>query len=62
MKGRLHIVPNEDLRDHQPKNCWCEPTLNRDGALEHHAADHREELEERGEPTGKEWLVLEETE
>lgn len=61
---RIHIVPNNDEREHTPENCWCKPTVNEDGNVEHHAQDGREEYEEaygEGLPN-KGWLVMEENE
>lgn len=46
-----HILPIDDLRDHEPsKDCWCHPTLD-DETEEfyiHHSMDGRE-LYESGE-------------
>ena len=43
-----HIVPNEDLRPHQPAvDCWCHPTEDDEvpGVWMHHALDGRERYE-----------------
>jgi len=39
-----HIVPVDDLCEHEPANCWCQPTLDFDQWV-HHAADEREKSE-----------------
>jgi hypothetical protein len=39
-----HVVPIDDLREHEPAYCWCSPTLD-DGVMVHHAMDKREEYE-----------------
>lgn len=40
-----HIVPLNDLRDHQTNgSCWCKPTLD-DGVWLHHSMDGREAFE-----------------
>lgn len=52
--GVWHVVPMNDLRDHEPhKTCWCNPTLldddEHDGDVYiHHSMDQRE-LYETGE-------------
>lgn len=49
-----HVVPMNDLRDHEPSaNCWCRPTLRDDEETDgdvyiHHSLDGRE-LYETGE-------------
>jgi hypothetical protein len=55
MTPALHIIPMDDLRDHEPSaDCWCRPTLDDDFEDEggdvylHHALDGRE-LYESGE-------------
>jgi hypothetical protein len=40
-----HVVPVDDLREHDPENCWCCPTFNEDIMWVHHAMDKREEFE-----------------
>lgn len=40
-----HIVPLNDLRDHETNGgCWCKPTLD-DGVWLHHSMDGREAFE-----------------
>ena len=40
-----HIVPLNDLRDHETNgSCWCKPTLD-DGVWLHHSMDGREAFE-----------------
>ena len=39
-----HVVPVDDLREHDPENCWCCPTFNEDMWV-HHSMDKREEFE-----------------
>lgn len=39
-----HVVPIDDLREHQPVNCWCCPTID-ENVLVHHSMDLREEFE-----------------
>ena len=40
-----HIVPLNDLRDHDTNgSCWCKPTLD-DGVWLHHSMDGREAFE-----------------
>ena len=44
----LHILPVNDLRDHEEsENCWCRPRYE-DGVIIHNAMDQRE-LYETGE-------------
>lgn len=45
--GMQHVVPVDDLREHEPVSCWCSPTED-DGVVLHHALDEREKFE-RGE-------------
>ena len=41
-----HIMPLEDLRDHEAhEECWCKP-VNDEGIWIHNAMDRREEYEE----------------
>lgn len=43
-----HVVPLNDLREHDAiSDCWCDPTYD-DGVMVHHSMDRREEYE-RGE-------------
>lgn len=45
----LHIIPTEDLRDHEPRmTCWCRPTEDCDtpGLWAHHSMYLRERFEE----------------
>jgi hypothetical protein len=37
-------VPVDDLREHEPADCWCAPTVE-DFAVIHHALDEREKFE-----------------
>lgn len=46
--GIVHVLPIDDLREHLPLDCWCEPTVDEDNIVIHNAADQRE-LYERGE-------------
>jgi hypothetical protein len=41
------VIPNNDLREHSLKNCWCRPEDD-DGVTIHHSLDQRE-LYEYGE-------------
>lgn len=44
----VHIVPVNDLRDHEAKSaCWCRPT-EVDGIWVHHSMDRREHTKEKG--------------
>jgi hypothetical protein len=42
-----HVYPVNDLREHSPADCWCEP-YDDDGITVHNSLDGRE-LYERGE-------------
>jgi hypothetical protein len=42
-----HVYPVDDLRDHEPENCWCGPYEDH-GLVIHKSLDGRE-LYERGE-------------
>ena len=42
-----HVVPIDDLRGHEPTECWCGPTFDEDVWV-HHAMDKREEYEPDG--------------
>ncbi len=46
--GKVHVIPIDDLREHDPSDCWCDPIVNEDGVVVHNALDRRE-LYERGE-------------
>lgn len=40
-----HVIPLNDLREHEPSEaCWCRPLYD-EGVVIHHAADEREEYE-----------------
>jgi hypothetical protein len=45
--GEIHVLPVDDLRDHEQTDCWCNPA--RDGDCDevviHNAADQRERYE-----------------
>lgn len=43
-----HVVPVDDLREHDPEGCWCKPTVDAWGIVIHNALDRRE-MYERGE-------------
>lgn len=46
---RMHVVPRNDIREHEPHDkCWCNPTTNDIGVIIHAATDEREKFE-RGE-------------
>lgn len=48
--GRMHVVPVEDLREHEPHDeCWCSPRVEEDGGVIIHAAMDMREKFERGE-------------
>lgn len=39
-----HVIPAEDVREHEPlAKCWCAPTED-DGVLVHHATDEGDGL------------------
>ena len=44
MSERFHILPIDDLREHEPTpDCWCHPDeADEDGIVVHHAMDNRE--------------------
>lgn len=49
--GDIHVVPLDDLRDHESTECWCHPAHEEeDGTpiVVHRAMDERERYE-RGE-------------
>lgn len=44
----VHVVPVNDLREHEPSmHCWCIPTEDdeTDGLFIHHSMDGREQFE-----------------
>jgi hypothetical protein len=46
--GEVHVIPQNDLRDHEESTtCWCQPHFD-DGVIVHNSMDQRE-LFERGE-------------
>ena len=46
---RLHVVPIDDLREHEPHaECWCSPVQEEAGYIVHFALDERDKFE-RGE-------------
>ena len=48
MCGQVHVMPVQDLRDHEPStSCWCHPTECDDqfDVYVHHALDGREQYE-----------------
>lgn len=50
----IHIVPVNDLREHDlSPDCWCKPTPHDDclGLWTHHSMDRREEYEEGRKPS-----------
>lgn len=45
----VHVIPNNDLREHEPTSeCFCQPTEEEPGLWVHHSLDRRE-LYETGE-------------
>lgn len=45
MTDTPHVVPLEDLREHDPdRACWCKPVLD-EGVIVHNAMDGREAFE-----------------
>lgn len=46
--GEYHVHPLGDRREHNLDvlECWCRPTRNEDGLIEHNSADRRETYEE----------------
>lgn len=43
--GRVHILPLNDLRQHEESSdCWCEPKIDGD-IIVHNALDEREKYE-----------------
>ena len=41
----FHVVPVNDLREHEQYDCWCNPEID-DGVITHNAMDQRELYEE----------------
>ncbi len=39
-----HVIPIDDLREHEGVECWCHPTED-EGVYVHHAMDLREQFE-----------------
>lgn len=49
MSKTIHVLPLNDLRDHQElPTCWCKPTPDAEepSVLVHHSMDRREEYEQ----------------
>jgi len=50
-----HVIPVDDIRDHEQCDCWCKPTVERVGngrvMISHNAGDFREFYQEEA-PTG----------
>ena len=50
----VHVVPRDDLREHEENNegaCWCQPRLEHHGRcllVSHNSADGRELVERHG--------------
>jgi len=49
--GNIHVVPDEDLREHRQYSCWCHPVpdVECDDVIVHNALDRRE-VHEQGAP------------
>lgn len=48
-EGDTHVVPLNDLREHeQYTDCWCNPVENEANIWVHNALDQRERLEDGG--------------
>jgi len=49
-KDTYHVIPVDDLKDHEQTNCWCKPVEERfengNAMISHNAADAREFYEE----------------
>lgn len=46
MTEQWHILPQNDLREHEDKlSCWCYPLLTSEGVIIHNALDEREKYE-----------------
>lgn len=42
----IHVMPINDLREHEFKDCWCNPTYDEENHIYiHHSMDKREEYE-----------------
>lgn len=53
MSGDVHVMPIDDLRDHEEKRtCWCQPVVTQEPDEEalvvHTSADGRELVERHG--------------
>jgi hypothetical protein len=45
-KGRIHVLPANDMREHQPTiHCWCRPDVTEVGSIVHASMDEREKFE-----------------
>jgi hypothetical protein len=42
----FHIVPEDDLKEHECEDCPCNPVVNEGGAVVHNSFDNREATEE----------------
>lgn len=42
---RHHVVPIDDLREHESDGCWCRPEDDEDGFTVHNSMDGREAFE-----------------
>lgn len=43
--GVLHVVPINDLREHEPSDCWCHPRVEQENGVDiavHNSMDRRE--------------------
>lgn len=48
MSARIHVLPVDDLREHEPsEDCWCNPTEDDEtpAVMVHHSMDGREAFE-----------------
>ena len=43
--GNYHVMPLDDLREHEFVSCWCHPDVDDDGLVIHHSMDRREAFE-----------------
>lgn len=44
--GRVHVVPANDMREHEPSSkCWCSPEITEFGSIVHASMDEREKFE-----------------
>lgn len=42
----LHVIPVNDLREHEFADCWCRPVIDEEsGYVVHNSMDRREEFE-----------------